>query len=95
MSEEIKKMGISVEEILELITGTSQKETFSHEIDKIIKINNKIKLEYEIKLKLNELKNEIENEKNENESMIKLETLIKKIVKETYISGNFFSKLKY
>ena len=38
MSEEIRKMGI-VEEILESILGTSEKEIFGYETDSIIMLN--------------------------------------------------------
>ena len=65
MNEEIKKMGVYVEEILEAILGNSEKEIFGHEIDSIVMFNKKIALEHEIKLKLFDLENELKNEKKQ------------------------------
>ena len=86
MSEEIRKMGI-VEEILESILGTSEKEIFGYETDSIIMLNKKIILEHEIKLKLFDLEKELKNERLEEESVYKL---IKKIIYETFGKGDFF-----
>ena len=91
MSEEIRKMGI-VEEILESILGTSEKEIFGYETDSIIMLNKKIILEHEIKLKLFDLEKELKNERLEEESVYKL---IKKIIYETFGKGGFFSNLEY
>lgn len=89
MSEEIRKMGI-VEEILESILGTSEKEIFGYETDSIIMLNKKIILEHEIKLKLFDLEKELKNERLEEESVYKL---IKKIIYETFGKGDFFQIL--
>ena len=56
MNEEIRKMGISVEEIINSIMGTAEKEIFGYETDSIIKIHIKFLLEHEISLKLQEIK---------------------------------------
>ena len=57
MNEEIRKMGISVEEIINSIMGITEKEVFGYETDSIVMFNKKIALEHEIKLKLLDLVN--------------------------------------
>ena len=92
MNEEIRKMGISVEEIINSIMGITEKEVFGYETDSIVMFNKKIALEHEIKLKLLDLEKELNNEKLEKESIYKL---IKNIIDETFDKGNFFSNLGY
>ena len=92
MNEEIRKMGVYIEEILESIFGNSEKEVFGHETDSIVMFNKKIMLEHEIKLKLFDLEKELKNEKLEKES---INELVKKIIYETFGKGSFFSNLEY
>ena len=92
MSEEIRKMGISIEEIITSMIGTSEKEVFGHETDSLVMFNKKISLEHEIKLKLFDLEKELKTKSLEEEFVYKL---IDKIIYETFGKGNFFSKLEY
>ena len=85
MSEEIRKMGI-VEEILESILGTSEKEIFGYEIDSIIKLHIKFLLEYEINLKLQEIK-----VTGESGNYLQL---ITELIKDYLSKGIYFSNLK-
>ena len=92
MNEEVKRMGISVEEIINSIMGTSEKEFFGYEIDSLVMLNKKIALEHEIKQKLFELERDLRNERIEKETIYKL---VKKIIDETFGRGNLLSKLEF
>ena len=85
MNEEIRKMGISVEEIIDSIMGTAEKEIFGHETDSIIKLHIKFLLEYEINLKLQEIK---VSEEKENYMQ-----LITELIKDYLSKGIYFSNL--
>ena len=85
MSEEISKMGISVEEILDSIRGTAEKEVFGHETDGIIKLHIKFLLEHEINLKLQEIK--IIDERGN------YLQLITELIKDYLSKGIYFSNL--
>ena len=85
MSEEISKMGISVEEILDSIMGTAEKEVFGHETDGIIKLHIKFLLEHEINLKLQEIK--IIDERGN------YLQLITELIKDYLSKGIYFSNL--
>ena len=85
MSEEIKKMGISVEEIIDSIMGTAEKEVFGYETDSIIKLHVKFLLEHEISLKLQEIK---VTEETENYLQ-----LITELIKDYLSKGIYFSNL--
>ena len=85
MNEEIRKMGISVEEIINSIMGTAEKEIFGYETDSIIKIHIKFLLEHEISLKLQEIK-VIEETGNYLQ-------LITELIKDYLLKGIYFSNL--
>ena len=85
MNEEIRKMGISVEEILDSIMGTAEKEVFGYEIDSIIRLHIKFLLEHEINLKLQEIK--LTDEKGN------YLQLITELIKDYLSKGIYFSNL--